>query len=85
MPKKFVPTNVGFVLHDLRTRKGKTQYQFEKRLGFSRENINAIENMRTNPSLHTFIMLFNFLGYEIHIVDKKTKERVTNLFIIENN
>jgi transcriptional regulator with XRE-family HTH domain len=85
MPKKFIPTNVGFILNDLRLRKKLTQYKLEKNIGYSRENIDAIENMRTNPSLHSFIMIFDYLGYEIHIVDKKTKEKVSELQILKNN
>lgn len=85
MPKKYVPTTVGFILNDLRLKKNKTQYRIEKDLGYSRESVDAIENMRTNPSLHSFISIFNYLGYEIHIVDKKTKERITTLEIIKDN
>jgi transcriptional regulator with XRE-family HTH domain len=85
MPKKYIPTNVGFILNDLRLKSNKTQYRLEKDLNYSRESIDAIENMRTNPSLHSFIKIFEYLGYEIHIVDKKTKEKVTALKIIEDN
>jgi transcriptional regulator with XRE-family HTH domain len=84
MPKSFVPTNIGFVLNNLRLNKNCSQYKIEKDLGYSRESINAIENMRINPSLHSFINLFNYLGCEIHIVDKKTNKKVSELKIIKD-
>jgi DNA-binding XRE family transcriptional regulator len=85
MPKKFLPTNVGFVLNHLRIMKKLSTYRMEKDINYSRENINAIENMRTNPSLHSFIMIFNYLGYEIHIVNKKTKEKVSELTLLKDD
>jgi len=84
MPKKFVPTNVGFLLNHIRLNKKLSAYKIGKDINFSKENIKAIENMRTNPSLHSFIMIFNYLGYEIHIVNKKNKEKFADLHILKD-
>ena len=84
MPKKFLPTNFSYILNDIRTRKKITQYRVEKDIKISRENVNAIENMRVNPSLHTFINLMNYFGYDIEIVNRKKPDEKVTLKLIKD-
>jgi transcriptional regulator with XRE-family HTH domain len=84
MPKKFLPTNFSFILNDIRTKKKITQYRVEKDLNYSRESVDAIENMRTNPSLHSFINLMNYFGYDIEIVNREKPQDRTTLKLIND-
>ena len=75
MPKKFIPTNIGFILADMRETKKKSQLDIAKTEVITRENLCQIENMRTNPSLHTFIKLMDYYGFDIEIINRKKPDK----------
>lgn len=83
MPKTFSPTNFPPILRRIKSTRGVSSYEIGMSKVISRENISAIENYRTNPSLHTFIKILDFLDCEIVIVDKLTKQEISKLELIE--
>lgn len=83
MPKTFSPTNFPPILRRIKAMRDVTSYEIGMCKVISRENISAIENYRTNPSLHTFIKILNFLNCEIVIVDKLTKQEISKLELLE--
>jgi len=82
MAKKFIPTNIGLLTRELRDEKNISANRLSQKFGLSKSNIHAIENNRTNPSLHTFIQIIDFFGYEVQIVDKKTNKLFNKVKLI---
>lgn len=83
MPKSYIPTNIGFIVNTLREKKKLRAVDLAQKIGLGRSNIHAIENIRTNPSLHTLIRILNLFGYELQIVNKKTNEVLSTIKFIE--
>ena len=71
MPKSFTPTNIGFIISELREKKKLRAVDLANAINLGRSNVHAIENIRTNPSLHTLVKILNFFGYELQVVRKK--------------
>ena len=68
-----MPTNIGLLLKELRADKNISAYRLAKKFGLNRSVIHAIENMRTNPSLHTLIRLLDFFKYDLVIIERESK------------
>lgn len=74
MPKTFLPTNIGFIISDLREKKKLRAIDLANGINLGKSNVHAIENIRTNPSLHTLMKILDFFGFELQIVRKKDKK-----------
>jgi len=79
MPKTYIPTTVGITLKKLRLDKDLTSRRLGEKLDISREMSVAIENNRTNPSLHTLIHILDFYNCELLVVNKDTEEIIGTL------
>lgn len=73
MPKYFMPTNIGSIIKELRANKNISAYRLAKKFGLNRSVVHAIESMRVNPSVPTFIRLLDFFGYDLIIVERESK------------
>lgn len=83
MPKSFVPTNIGFIINELREKHKLRAVDLADAVKLKRSNIHAIENIRTNPSLHTLVKILNYFGYELQIVKKKDGKVLGSIKFIE--
>lgn len=83
MPKSFVPTNIGFIVNELRVIHKLRAVDLADAIKLGRSNIHAIENIRTNPSLHTLVKILNYFGYELRVVRKKDEKVLGSVKFIE--
>jgi transcriptional regulator with XRE-family HTH domain len=83
MPKSFVPTNIGFIINELREKHKLRAVDLADAVKLKRSNIHAIENIRTNPSLHTLVRILNYFGYELRVVRKKDEKILGSVKFIE--
>lgn len=83
MPKSFVPTNIGFIINELREKHKLRAVDLAAAVKLKRSNIHAIENIRTNPSLHTLVKILNYFGYELRVVRKKDEKILGSVKFIE--
>lgn len=83
MPKSFIPTNIGFIINQLREKKHLRAVDLADKIGLGRSNIHAIENIRTNPSLHTLVKILSLFGYELQVVRKKDGEVLGSIKFID--
>jgi transcriptional regulator with XRE-family HTH domain len=79
MPKTYVPTSIGTILKKLRSEKNISSRRLGEKLDISREMSVAVENNKTNPSLHNLISILDFYNCEILVVKKDTNEIVDTI------
>lgn len=83
MPKTFIPTNTGKLLRLLRQEKNISCRRLGINSFISREMIVAIENGRSNPSLHLLIQILDFFDCELLIVKKDSYKNIGKIEIVK--
>lgn len=68
MPKTFYPTTVGKILRTLREVKDISALRLAKKIDVSKEMIHAIENDRSNPSLHNLVSILDSYECDLFVV-----------------
>ena len=70
MPKTFFPTTVGRILRILRNDKDISALRLAKKIDVSKEMIHAIENDRSNPSLHNLVAILDSYDCDLFVVKR---------------
>ena len=61
------------VLRQERIKKGISQYKMAKDIGMSKSSILYIENLTQHPSLHTVLLIANYLNVDISQIIKNAQ------------
>ena len=64
---------IGIILRNLRVKKGLSQKDLGNILFLARNTISSYERGNSQPDLKTIIKILDICGYELQLLDKKTK------------
>lgn len=76
LPK--APGNFGYILKDIRVKKGYTREQIAERAGISTRYLSAIENEQREPSYDVLYRLFHSLGISADTIFYPDSDRADN-------
>lgn len=76
LPK--APGNFGYILKDIRMKKGYTREQIAERAGISTRYLSAIENEQREPSYDVLYRLFHSLGISADTIFYPESSRADN-------